>query len=91
MALEQRLDECTCQQARGSTILPIEGNYVRVTLSKDTQFWEGNERITIPAGTIYEGTAMAVDAEGFFDLVDAENKRNKFYLYDSSLQIEVIS
>lgn len=91
MALEQRLHECTCQQARGESSLPKEGARVRVTLRKDVLAWEGKERITIPAGTIYEGTATAVDTEGFFDVVDDDDKHNKFYLHDSSLHIEVIA
>jgi hypothetical protein len=90
-AFEQDLHACTCQLGRGASAVPQEGERVRVALIKDLQSWQDNKRVTIPAGTTYEGTATATDDEGFFDIVDDDGQRAKFYIHDSSLQVAVIS
>jgi hypothetical protein len=90
-AFEQNLHACTCQLGRGASAIPKEGERVRVALLKDLQSWQGNKRITIPAGTTYEGTASRVDDEGFFDIVDDKGQCAKFYIHDSSFQVAVIS
>jgi hypothetical protein len=79
------------QLQRVGATFPPEGDYVRVTLRRDQQSWQGARLVTIPAGTIYEGTAADVDTEGFFTLVDTANERRKFYLTDSALHIQVIA
>ncbi len=81
---------CTCQLERGGSVLPQEGQRIRVTLQKNLQIWQGSQQVVIPAGTIYEGHAADIDAEGFFDLVDDTDQRMKFYIYDSSLQVETL-
>lgn len=88
---EIALHACTCQQDRGISSLPAEGQQVRVTLQKEMQMWEGNKRIVMPVGTIYEGVAAAVEAEGFFDVVGNADQRRKFFINDSSIKVEVVA
>jgi hypothetical protein len=77
---------CTCLTGRDK--LPEEGQRLRITLVKDMQLWQGTKRSIVPAGTAYEGVAAEIDPEGFFDLVDDEGEHRKFYVNDSSIQIE---
>jgi hypothetical protein len=88
---EQILHECTCQADRGHAPLPQEGQQVRVELLKDMQSWEGNKRVTIPAGTTYEGKTTAADPEGFFDITDQAGQSRKFYVHDSSITVQIVT
>lgn len=88
---EPMLHQCTCQTGRGISGLPAEGEKVRVTLLKDVQSWKGKDRITIPKDTVYEGVAMAIESEGFFDVVKGDDERMKFYIHDSSIKVESLT
>lgn len=85
------INTCACQQERGSALLPAEGQHVRVTFQKDFHTWEGNKQVVIRAGTMYEGTATDIDPEGFFDVIDDEENRIQFFIYDSTIQLEIMS
>lgn len=91
MALAQRLLRHTWHPEQSEATFPAVGDRVRVTLRRDMQSWQGSKLITIPAGLTYEGVAVDVDTQGFFELVDASHNRHKFYLLDSALRIEVIA
>ena len=83
---------CTCQQERGSMVLPHEGQSVRVKFIKDFHCWEGSKQVVIRAGTTYEGIATDIDTEeGFFDVIDAEENRLQFYIHDSTIQVEMLA
>jgi hypothetical protein len=71
--------------------LPKAGERVRVTLRRDIESWEGKERVVIPAGTSYEGVAAHIETEGFFDVMGDGGQQKKFYIFDSSIQVEVLS
>jgi O6-methylguanine-DNA--protein-cysteine methyltransferase len=79
------------QLRRVGATFPPEGDFVRVTLRREQQSWQGTRLVTIPAGTTYEGIAADVDTEGFFTLVNAANEQRKFYLTDSALHIQVVA
>lgn len=85
---EPVLHECTCQTERGQSYLPKDGERVRVCLTKKMEIWQGNKRIALPEGTMFEGTTQNSEPEGFFDVVDDAGKEIKFYIHDSSIQVE---
>jgi hypothetical protein len=75
--------------AREGFTFPAEGDRLRVTLRRDQESWQNDQRVVIPAGTIYQGVAANVDNDGFFELISAEGEVIPLYLNDSALQIEV--
>jgi hypothetical protein len=68
---------------------PAKGDRIRVVLRRDQQSWQDNKLVTIPAGTVYEGTASHVDTDGFFEITNEAGECTKCYLGDSALRIEV--
>jgi hypothetical protein len=46
---------------------------------------------TFSTGTVYEGIATDVDADGFFDLSTSDGDTHGFYVADSGIHIEVLT
>jgi hypothetical protein len=87
MANQEQQAFCSCHQGL-SPKLPVQGQYIRVTLLKEIIVWEGDQRVVTPAGTSYAGIVTQIDPEGFFDLTDESGLGKGFYAFDTTIKIE---